>query len=81
MLGEMKYSDYPFDEIAEAMPLRIADGYDFYQKFTCAKCGQRLTMDVKNHLFDSGTCDQCGHETNIKARGCNYLLVKHEPIN
>lgn len=70
------YKDYPFSEIAEAMPLRIREGFDFYQKFTCTGCGQRLTMPDKNVLFESGTCDKCDHITDIKARGCNYMLVR-----
>jgi predicted RNA-binding Zn-ribbon protein involved in translation (DUF1610 family) len=69
--------DFPFDEIAATMPKRIKAGYDFYQKFTCSACGQRLTMPEKNQLFEKGTCDKCGHITDIKAQGCNYLLTKH----
>lgn len=71
------YNDYPWNEILEAMHERIAAGYDFYQKFSCEKCGQRLTMPEKNIMYEHGICDQCGHETDIKARGCNYKLIIH----
>lgn len=67
--------DFPYREIAKAMPQRIADGFDFYMKWTCEGCGQRLTSSEPNVMFEEGCCD-CGHVTNIKKRGCNYLLTK-----
>jgi predicted RNA-binding Zn-ribbon protein involved in translation (DUF1610 family) len=75
----VKYEDYPFEEIAQAMERRLREGYDFYQKFTCGSCGARLTMELKNTLFASGTCDRCGHTTDITKSGCNYLLSKAIP--
>jgi hypothetical protein len=72
--SEIKYNDYPWDEIVKAVNQHIANGATIYQKFSCEKCGQRLTMDVPNILFYEGTCDRCGHTTDIRKRGCNYLL-------
>ena len=71
--------DYPFDEIVAAVKSHAAKGCFCYQKFTCGKCGNRLTMEEANVLYTKGTCDKCGHETDIKAAGCNYML--HIPIN
>lgn len=67
--------DYPFAEIAEAVEKHAAKGAECYQKFTCASCGQRLTMEEPNVLYKTGTCDKCGHVTNIEEQGCNYLLA------
>lgn len=68
-------TDYPFAEIADAIPELIAKGFRVHQKFTCDACGQRLTMDEPNKLFKTGTCDKCWHITDIEKRGCNYLLL------
>ena len=70
-----EFKDYPFDEIVEAATKLIAEGHDVYQKFTCAGCGERLGMDDPNKFHHKGTCDKCGAVTDIKARGCNYLIV------
>jgi len=72
---KIKYKDYPFAEIAEAAERLADEGHRVYQKFSCAQCGQRLTMDVPNVMYKTGACDKCGHITNIEAQGCNYLLI------
>jgi hypothetical protein len=69
------YVDGPFDEVAAEVEEHVRRGSTFFQKFTCAGCGQRLTMDVPNKLYTSGGCDKCGHVTDIQAQGCNYLLM------
>jgi hypothetical protein len=71
----IKYNNYPFDEIVKAVEENSRKGWMCYQKFTCAGCGQRLTMDVPNVLFEQGTCDKCSATTNIKKDGCNYMMT------
>lgn len=68
-------NDYPFEDIAAAVDRLAAKGWQCFQKFTCEKCSNRLTMDEPNVLYETGTCDVCGHVSNIKANGCNYLVV------
>jgi hypothetical protein len=68
-------SDHPFYEVAAAVEGLLASGAVIFQKFTCAGCGQRLTMDVPNVLYKTGACDRCDTITDIEAQGCNYLLV------
>jgi hypothetical protein len=81
MAGSQRASDYPIaDCLATAIPL-IESGADIYQKFTCEKCGSRQTMERKNVFFEKGKCEECNHVTDIKARGCNYVvhaLMKRE---
>ena len=75
--GEMRMTkDYPLQECAEAAAKYIEHGGTVFQKFTCEKCGQRLRIDEPNKFFPSGSCDFCGHVTNIEKRGCNYVLIK-----
>lgn len=31
-------------------------------------------MDEPNVLYKSGSCDKCGHITDIEKQGCNYLM-------
>lgn len=75
MKEEPKYNDYPLDEIGDACMNLIAKGATIYQKFTCTSCGKRLMMDIPNTLFTEGTCDSCGHVTDIRETGCNYLVT------
>lgn len=70
----VKYNDYPFGDVCKTARKLVLDGHDVYQKFSCSNCGQRLTMDIPNHFYETGGCDKCGHITDIKTQGCNYLL-------
>jgi predicted RNA-binding Zn-ribbon protein involved in translation (DUF1610 family) len=71
----MSKDDYPLDECAATLQRLVENGATFWQKFTCANCGERKTMDVPNVLYTAGHCDSCGHLTNIEETGCNYLLL------
>jgi len=66
--------DYPFDEVATSIIRLSKEGHYCYQKFTCVGCGQRLTMDIPNVIYEEGTCDKCNAVTNIKQHGCNFML-------
>jgi hypothetical protein len=68
-------TDHPFDKVARDAAAKVRDGFTIYQKFTCAGCGNRLTIDVPNQFFETGACDNCDAITDIKKQGCNYLLM------
>ena len=70
-----KNIDYPFDEICSAVKKFLDKGITVHQKWTCDYCGARNTMEEPNKMFTSGACEDCGKVTNIKKRGCNYLLM------
>jgi len=70
-----KYNDYPIDECAQGAEKFISKGGKVYQKFTCAGCGSRQTMDVPNVFYTSGKCEECSHSTDLTVTGCNYLVV------
>jgi len=70
------YNDFPLAEVREALDERLAEGFMFWQKFTCAGCGQRLTVEQPNTLYATANCDNCDAVTDIAAQGCNYLLLK-----
>jgi hypothetical protein len=72
-----KYNDYPLDEIIAEINRKSAQmpKAKFYQKFTCAGCGSRLTMPDANTFHPAGACDKCSVITNIRSQGCNYLVV------
>lgn len=67
--------DFPFFEVVAEADRRIAMGATIYQKFTCAGCGARLTIETPNVFHRTGSCDGCNVITNIEQRGCNYMLV------
>ncbi len=72
----MRYNDYPFDQVAaDAEQLINEKGAVVFQKFTCASCGARQTMAEANKFFTSGKCEECGAVTDIKSRGCNFMMV------
>lgn len=68
-------NDYPFNACLKEAVERHAQGWDFYQKFTCQRCKRRLTVATPNKFFHKGTCDHCGAVTDIAKRGCNYMVV------
>ena len=65
--------DAPFDVAAKAAEKLVREGHTIYQKFTCAGCGNRLTIDKPNEFFSQGTCDNCDAVTDIRKQGCGYL--------
>jgi hypothetical protein len=70
----MPNKDFPFEDVVASAVAQMKKGHFVYQKFTCAGCGQRLTIDQPNIFFETGTCDKCPAVTNIKAQGCNFLV-------
>jgi hypothetical protein len=72
----MTAKDYPFDDVVAAANEIITNypNADVFQKFTCNGCGARLTMDVANAFYETGGCDRCSTVTDIKKRGCNYMV-------
>lgn len=73
------YNDYPFEQVCKRVKELADQGHRCYQRFICEHCGQKLHMEEANKFFMEGNCDQCGKTTNIKARGCNYLLIMGKP--
>ena len=71
----MREFDHPITEIELSVQQHAALGHFCYQKYTCANCGERKTMEEPNILYTKGKCESCGYVTDIVANGCNYLLV------
>jgi hypothetical protein len=67
--------DHPFNEVCHDAEQLIENGATVFQKFSCTKCGQRLTIEEPNVFYKSANCDKCGTVTDIAKQGCNYLLV------
>lgn len=69
------YRNYTIDECIDGVaPLVLYRGATFWMKFTCAKCWSRQTCEEPNKFFEIARCERCGHFTDIKITGCNYLL-------
>ena len=68
-------NDYPFAEVVRKARELTDRGFDVHQKFSCANCNSRLTIGTPNVFHETGDCDQCGHVTDIKRKGCNYLVM------
>lgn len=72
---ELTYHDFPFAEVVEEADKLIKAGATVWQKFTCQQCQARQTMETPNVFHELGTCEVCGALTNIRERGCNYLMA------
>jgi hypothetical protein len=68
-------NDYPLEDVLKDADNAIEAGATIFQKFTCCKCGQRLTMDVPNTFYTQGSCDKCGELTDLQKTGCNFMAV------
>lgn len=69
---KMQYTDYPIEECAAAAFEKVQRGATIYQKWTCAHCGSRQTMDEPNKFFRAGICEECKGQSPIVK--CNYML-------
>lgn len=67
--------DFPFGDVVRQASEVMAQGHTIHQKWTCEHCGARQTMDVPNVMYEQGRCEECSRITNIRARGCNFLVV------
>jgi DNA-directed RNA polymerase subunit RPC12/RpoP len=65
----------PFYEVVANAEKRMADGWEVYQQFNCAKCGVKQTMPDADKFYTQGRCEECGHVTDIEADGCNFMAV------
>lgn len=65
--------DHPFNEVAALAEEAVAAGATVHQKWTCAHCGARQTMEEANTFFKAGKCEECGEVTVIAK--CNFLLI------
>jgi hypothetical protein len=72
---EEEYLDFPIEKVLPEADRLARQGLFVHQKYTCASCGERLTMEQPNLFFDHGTCCVCGTVTDIAKQGCNYLVA------
>ena len=72
-----KHTDFPWDEVCKSAEQLALDGHLVYQKWTCAGCGARIGSSRPNYFTEQGRCEEpgCGHITNIKKQGCNYMVI------
>jgi len=78
-----KYNDHPIEQCARTIREKFASGdwpedTVFYQKWTCEKCGERVVGNNANQLHTHGHHEECGHVTDLRLRGCNYMVYFRE---
>ena len=66
--------DFPFLEVCQKADAAIKSGWTVHQKFTCAGCGARQTIEKPNVFYTSGECEECQHVTDLREAGCNYMM-------
>jgi hypothetical protein len=67
--------DFAFAEVVKKAVDLMDRGFEVHQKYSCAGCGTRLTIEEPNVFHEFGTCDKCEALTDIRRRGCNYMVV------
>lgn len=73
-----QYRDYPLMDCVKQVDQLLQnykDNVQIYQKWTCEKCGDRVTLNVPNKMHALGHHEDCGAITDIRARGCNYMVI------
>ena len=73
-----KDANFEFDKLVEAVDMllqEIGNRIAVFQRFTCDKCNQRLTMREPDTFDESCECELCHHHTNVKEKGCGLLIV------
>ena len=68
------YKNFPLEECAYGVA-RLKEQNPtatFFQKWTCEKCGDRVTGNEPDKLFTHGHHEECGHITDIRKTGCNW---------
>ena len=72
-------SDHPFNDVVKTASKKAQEGYTIHQKWTCAACGERITMNEPGKFYTEGLHENCPVDpkrvTDIKAQGCNYLAI------
>jgi hypothetical protein len=66
---------YPFYDCVRGADEKIALGGTVHQQFNCASCGMKQTMPTPNAFHLRGSCEECGHITDIEKDGCNYMVM------
>jgi hypothetical protein len=73
--------DFPFAECCKGAERMVQDGATVYQKWTCVRCGERVTANNPNSFTTFGRHEEkadgqpCGGVTDIQKTGCNYRAV------
>ena len=70
-----EFRDWSLAACIKKAAMYTEQGYDVFQKFSCEKCGQRNTSTESNSFPAVGKCE-CGHETDLQKRGCNYVIKR-----
>jgi hypothetical protein len=65
-------NDYPLHECVAQAEALVRSGAIVHQKFTCASCGARQTIETPNTFHTRGRCEECNAITEIER--CNYLV-------
>lgn len=68
--------DYPTDEIRRRADAALVNfpGSQVHFKWTCGNCGARQVFETPNTIYQSGTCEECGHETKLEKFGFDLII-------
>lgn len=67
--------DLPLADFALVAEKWISDGYIIFQKFTCERCHSRQFIDLANVVCETGSCEECGHVTDLRTRGAGLMSL------
>lgn len=67
-----------FKPLIELQPLieeAIAQGGLCFQYTNCENCNERQDIQQPNVFYTSIQCEECGHVTDTKERGCGFSVI------
>jgi uncharacterized protein (DUF983 family) len=66
---------YPFDQVIASARERMMAGMRIHLQFNCDNCGMKQTFEQEDYLSERGQCEECGHITSLKDKGCNLMVI------
>lgn len=76
---EVEYREikhHPFYKVQLNFEQKVSEGALCFQQWTCDACGAKQTMDQANGWYLEGGCENCGWATDLRLKGCNFLLLQ-----
>jgi hypothetical protein len=70
---------HPFNDVVANARQRMLEGWTIHLQFNCAYCGVKQTFAEENYLSATGRCEECGQITNLRADGCNLMVMRSKP--
>jgi len=70
----------PFAEVQRQADAFVRKGGKIYQTWRCLFCGETVIANTSNYWTELGHHESCGHITNLRERGCDFVGIASATI-